>query len=226
MNESKTEKPTKRKLKKARERGEVAKSSFFAGALLFSGGVLLIWAMSPFLKSRFQASMREGLIALRDPKIEGALQRVISPLVFPIAAILLVVLALSIGSYLFQTGWVVSFERIKPKWRKKKGEKRLILPLMQIAGIALIGYFAIGKKFDPNLLFHSPETQSAFFFKKIIFLSIELGAFLLFLGLCDFFYQKWRYNKQMQMTPEEKKEEVKESEGDPGIKERMRRRRD
>ncbi len=226
MDENRTEKPTKQKLKKARERGQVAKSTFLAGAVVFAGGVVLIWGLSSLFASRFQASMRAGFSLLEKPEIKGAMGAVIGPLLLPLLITLFGILVIAVGAHLFQTGWIWAPEQIKPKWRKKKGERRFILPLLQLAFIAGAGYLALRAKLDPRLLFSSVEVQLVFIFKKLIFLSLEISALLLFLGLCDFIYQKWRYHKQMHMTPEEKKAELRESEGDPSMKGRMRDRRD
>ncbi|MCC5832748.1 MAG: EscU/YscU/HrcU family type III secretion system export apparatus switch protein [Chlamydiales bacterium] len=222
MVEERTEKPTKRKLKKAREKGEVAKSSFFAGAIVFTGGILLIWGSGSYFAGRFAASMKAGL---QKSELDGAFQKVAGPLLLPVGLFLLAIFAVAIIAHLVQTGWIWSTESLRPKWRRKKGERRFLLPLMQAVAIGGIGYLSIRAKLDPNLLFTAAESQGAFLFKKIIFLSALIGASLLIMGLFDFFYQKQRYYKQMQMTPQEKKEELRETEGDPQIKSRLRDRR-
>jgi len=79
---------------------------------------------------------------------------------------------------------------------------------------------------DPERLFSSANEQLAYILKKLFVLAIEIGALLLFLGVCDLIYQKWRFYKQMHMTPAERKQEHRESEGDPQIKGRMRDKRD
>jgi len=226
MSEEKTEKPTKQKLRKAKEKGQIAKSTFLAGALVFVGAILLIWGLQNLFAGRFQESMRVAFSQLSEPTLEGAFQNVIAPLLLPTVLTLVGILVIAIAAHLFQTGWMWATEQIKPKWRKKKGERRFFLPLLQFAVIAGAGYLAIRTKIDPNLLFSSPEKQSAYIFKKLMFLAVEVGALLLFLGLCDLFYQKWRFYKQMHMTPEEKKQELRESEGDPRLKGRMRDHRD
>lgn len=223
-----TERPTKQKLKKARKKGEVAKSPFFAGAIVFVGGFLLLWGTGSILGSRFAESMRAGLkeTGLKEIELEGSFHRVIGPLIFPVSLFLFGIFVIALASHLAQTGWVWSVERIQPKWRKKRTIRRFFLPILQFGVIAAAGYLAIRAKLDPNFLFAPSKIQGEFLFKKIMILSIWVGGLLLFLGLCDFFYQKWRYYKMMHMTREEKKEELRETEGDPHIKSRFRHRRE
>lgn len=221
-----TEKPSKQKLKKARQRGEVAKSSFLAGALVFVGGILLIGGLHFLLAERFQMSMRAAFVLIGRPKLEGAFKMVFDPLLYPLAGILVGILAIAISAHLFQTEWIWAPERIRPKWRKKASERRIVFPLLQFLIIGAIGYLTVRACVDPDLLFTSPTKQSNALFRKLFGLCLQMGAALLLLGLCDLFYQKWRYQKKMQMTREELKQERRESEGDTQLKGEMRNRRD
>jgi len=121
MSEQKTEKPTKQKLRKAKKKGQVAKSSFLAGAIVFAFALILIWGLQDLFINRFQKSMQLAFSQLGEPKIEGAFQNVLAPLLLPFCLTLLGIVIIAIGAHLFQTGWIWAVEQIKPKWRKKKG---------------------------------------------------------------------------------------------------------
>ncbi|MCH9627815.1 MAG: Flagellar biosynthetic protein FlhB [Chlamydiales bacterium] len=222
----KTEKPSKQKLKKARQRGDVAKSSFLAGALVFVGGVLFIGGLHALLAERFQKSMRAAFVLIGGAGLEGAFKMVLDPLIYPVAGIMVGIVAIAIGAHLFQTGWIWAPERIRPKWRKKGSERRIVFPLLQLFIISAIGYLTVRTCIDPDLLFASVAKQSSALFRKLFGLCLQIGAALLFLGLCDLFYQKWRYDKKMRMTREELKQERRENEGDTQLKGEMRNRRD
>ncbi len=212
MSDDKTEKPTNQKLKKARERGEVAKSTFLAGALIFVGGVLLIGALHTLLALRFQKSMK---VAFKLTELDGAFYKVIEPLLFPVLSIMVAILLIAIGSHLFQTGWMW----IWPKRQKRGGGRRYVLPLLALAVIGGVGYLNI------RAFYLRSSIQVETVYRTLFMVALEIGALLLFLGLCDLFYQKWRYYKQMHMTPEEKKQEQRENEGDQQSKGEMRSRR-
>ena len=223
MSENKTEKPTKQRLKKAKEKGESPKSVFLVGAFVFTGSVILLWGLHDLFLNGFSASMRAGL---SQQTVEGAFYRVFSPLIFPSVLSVLGMFTIALCANLLQTGWVWSFMHIKPKWGKKQGKLNFIFPILQFIVIIIFGYFALDGNINPNILFVSSQQQGAYLVKRVMNLVVEIGAFLLFLGVCDFFYQKWRYYKKMHMTPEEKKQELRESEGNPQIKRHMRQPRD
>jgi flagellar biosynthetic protein FlhB len=54
-------------------------------------------------------------------------------------------------------------------------------------------------------------------------IAIKMGAVLIAIAALDYFYQWWRYEKDLRMTKQEVKEEYKQLEGDPQIKSRIRR---
>ena len=53
---------------------------------------------------------------------------------------------------------------------------------------------------------------------------IQISIFLLFLGVVDYLYQRYEYNRSIKMSMKELKDEVKEMEGDPYIKAEIRKR--
>jgi flagellar biosynthetic protein FlhB len=63
------------------------------------------------------------------------------------------------------------------------------------------------------------NTFEDLFFKLFLMILI----ILFFLGLLDYFYQRYQFIKNLRMTKQEVKEEYKDIEGDPVIKQRIRR---
>jgi flagellar biosynthetic protein FlhB len=51
-------------------------------------------------------------------------------------------------------------------------------------------------------------------------LALRVLAILLTLGVLDFMYQRWKHNRDLRMTKQQIKEEMKQSEGDPEVKRR------
>jgi len=54
-------------------------------------------------------------------------------------------------------------------------------------------------------------------------LALRLLAVLLLLGVIDFAYQRWKHSKDMRMSKQEVKDEMKQTEGDPEVKRRRMR---
>ncbi len=219
MSEERTESPSKRKLKKARERGEVAKSTFLSSAILFLGAILLVWGLSSLFYGGFKLSL---ITLLTQSELKGAFKNAFFPVLIPSLLILGGLSFLALFSHLLQTGWIWSFHKKK----REKKEKRFFLPLLQLALITAVSYWALCRKFDPRLLFAGAENQLSFLFFRLLVLALILAVSLLVLGILDAFYQNARFHKQMRMTQTEKKEEQRENEGNPQIKSEIRNRKD
>ena len=57
----------------------------------------------------------------------------------------------------------------------------------------------------------------------VISLGIKISAVLLIIGFADLIYQRLKFKKDMRMTKQEVKDEYKQSEGDPQVKGKIRR---
>src|SRR5262249_50432907 len=56
----------------------------------------------------------------------------------------------------------------------------------------------------------------------IVTLAFQLSSALVFLALLDFLFQRWRFEQDLRMTKQEIRDEMKEMEGDPLIRQRRR----
>ncbi len=181
--------PSKKKLKKARKEGRVPKSDLLTTALFFLAALLLLRWMMPMLFERLCEMMRQGL---STSEISYA---IFQPLIWPLVGFGLACMLFSIGANVVQTGWLFSWKRAKAR-----SKPTVLMPFLKIVVIALIswGGFAAIKpslKIEPRIYFYFA-------------LTLALG--LLVLGLIDWFYQKWRFIREMRMSAQEKEEELKE----------------
>ena len=121
---------------------------------------------------------------------------------------------------LFQTGWIWRWQQ-----NKKRGRPRFVFPILKVLVIAAIGYVTLrGGTPSEQLLRAAAGEKVTFIFKQVFFLALKIALALLLLGICDFFYQRWKYYRDMRMTLNEVKEEKRETEGDHKTKSRMRQR--
>jgi flagellar biosynthesis protein FlhB len=51
----------------------------------------------------------------------------------------------------------------------------------------------------------------------VLWTMMKIGAALLVLATLDYAYQRWRYEQDLKMTPQELREELKNLEGDPQL---------
>jgi len=214
----KTEKPSSHRLKKARQKGEIAQSTELATAVILMGVLLLLWGSSSLFGLRFREVFIAGFGQLATESVEGAFWNVFSPILKPVLLIFLGAVFLAIAGHFFQTGWIW-------KWRKKgkKAKPRLVYSLLKIGSIGLIAYlFMRAQKPDLGFIFAPSEKKFVFLLERAFALLFFICLALLILGICDFFYQKWKFYKQMYMTQQEKRDELRETEGDQQIKQRHR----
>jgi flagellar biosynthetic protein FlhB len=59
---------------------------------------------------------------------------------------------------------------------------------------------------------------------RVFSLALKMALVLFVLGVFDYAYQKWEFEKSIRMSKQEIKEEYKQMEGDPQIKRRIRQR--
>lgn len=150
--------------------------------------------------------------------------------------VFLIVFIAGIVSNILQIGFVVTFEPVKPKLdniNPAKGFKRvfsrrsfieLVKIFFKITIIAYILYSVIKKIM--NDIFTTPlmdiPTLFAFTLSAVYSLSMKIIIALIVFSIIDYIYQKWEFEDSIKMTKQEIKDELKQMEGDPLIKARIR----
>jgi flagellar biosynthetic protein FlhB len=235
-----TEEATPRRKQKAVEEGNVPKSRELSTGLTFFAAVLILYFYIPLMVEEFKKDffLYFSLPDYRLTKESTYLLFIdvlksIARVSIPIMAVLIVV---GVLSNIVQFGLVFSSKSLAIKWDRlnpvtgfgrifsKKGLFELLKSILKISFIGLAAYFIIKSKI-PTILTLSdadPVTSIEFLGRLIFEVSIKLAIIVLFISAIDFFYQKWQYNEDIKMTKQEVKEEFKQMEGDPLIKQRIR----
>jgi len=237
----KTEQATPRRLIKARKEGQFAASHDFVSGLQFTVFVALIAQTGPSLLATLREVTRGLFIeAFRGDLgpatligiLHEALSRALSPLVYASGILILTALAFQISS----TGFSFSLERITPKASKfdifsklqSLPQKGLASAVQAIALVAVFGatiYWMVTKSGERLLMIPLSSFQVGL--ETLRSLCMDLlwkgAALFLFFGFIDFFRQRRRFAKQMRMSKQDIRDEVKEAEGNPQTKLRIRR---
>jgi flagellar biosynthesis protein FlhB len=105
-----------------------------------------------------------------------------------------------------------------------KGWIQLVMNLLKLVLVTWVAYSAVADRLS---LITSAQTLGfmAIFnlgAQVVYAIGIRIGIVLLILALIDYAYQKFRIEKELKMTKQEVKEEMKRMEGDPKIKQRRR----
>jgi flagellar biosynthetic protein FlhB len=239
--QQKTEEATPRRIEKAREEGQVARSRELTTFIMLLGGVVALWGLSEYLFSATRAIMEQSLIfdvrGATDVKVmlvntatllEAGLLALVPLFVF--------MAALALISPMVLGGFLISISALSPKFSKLnpvKGLQRIfssqaIAELAKVvAKISLLGGVAatfLSSRLDQFMgLLHQPLDSAA---AEMLRLAVEVcGVMVLALVaviLIDVPYQLWSHARQLRMTKEEIKREHKDSEGDPQLKARIR----
>ena len=238
----KTEDPTPKRLQKAREDGDVAKSNDLSGAVLLMGMLMLLWlAGGPLFGGMMDATRATFGEALSTPQRSGdagaavlAFARHVGPAAAALAGGAVVLAALA---HLVQTGPMLAPKKLEPKLSKLNpisGAKNIFFEpktyvqfLMGLAKIGVVSAVAVVsvRAHLPEILGLgelAPPTAFGAGAWVVFMIGVKVAGALLLLAILDFAYQKYRHKQQLKMTKQQVKEELKSMEGDPQMKSRRR----
>ncbi|MDR1167077.1 MAG: flagellar biosynthesis protein FlhB [Deltaproteobacteria bacterium] len=238
----KTEEPTGHKLSQARQKGQVPKSMEISAAavLLVSCGALFL--LGPLGWERLTGFFRHVVWRaadfsqypedLLDLCFLGLQETLI--IVLPFA---LIVLTASVLINIYQLGgFMVVADSLVPKLDKLNfitGFGRffkirtlidLVKSVLKMSIIFLMGYLVIKDHIEDFILMvdMAPVAIATLVLKISLEIFIKTCVLLLILAAMDYGYQRWQFNQDMRMTKQEVKDEYKQIEGDPIVKNRIR----
>jgi flagellar biosynthetic protein FlhB len=239
--QQRTEEPTQRRLDEAHRKGDVVKSGELASLVLLGGGVLALTFFGASSVQRFAGEFRPFLenpadIVLDSGSAAMLLAHVASGLFFVLAPALGLMLLAALAGHVFQHRPVFSAARLKPDLAKLspiKGFKRvfgldgLLNFVKGIAKILLVGGACVWVAWlERTRLVSALDLPLA----GVASLALSLMAKALLAGLMvlaviaalDYLYQRQRFMARHRMTRQELRDELKQSEGDPQVKARIR----
>lgn len=237
----KTEEATPRKKQESRRKGMVAKSRDLVGAF----SLLAIGAVAPFCASALAQAFGTTLAGSQPPPVLTPVSAVMSltSLMLPVALaglpLLLVALVASVSAGFAQAGFAPTLEPLTPKlerldpfkgFKKLFGIRSFVEGLKATAKFALFGYLAyslVSAEMAQVLALSSMATQQAVLATGEIIRSLLMKIALTWLVLAalDYFFERKQLDKELRMTRDELKREMKEQEGSPELKGAIIRRR-
>jgi flagellar biosynthetic protein FlhB len=245
MADEQTEKPTQKRLDKAREEGNLPSSREFVSAVQFLAFVAIATGSSAMWFFKLLGLMR-GLLRhafngdLRSDLTVGALVTVAREIVVPALAPLLMVgaalVAIVVSVQLASTRFgfapaklIPDFKRLSIGTRLKNLPAQNIPVLLQALVILPLVAFVVYYEVTENMgrLLELPWMNAAGGITTIAGVLQALlwraaGLFML-MGVIDLLWQRSRYNRQLRMSKQEIRDENKEQQGNPQMKMRIRR---
>ncbi len=239
--QEKTEEPSLKRLQDAREKGNVPRSSELATVAVFGAGVASLLAMGGSVtvqaKDWMRGALSPDIALLESPQdmfgytgdlLLGFLW-ILAPLM--LATLLACFVAPAVmGGFNFATkGLVPDLKKLDPMAGLKRiyGPEGLAELLKSLLRVLLVGGAATLFLWPamPRLraMLHQPlEQAAAGGMKFALWMLMATAAAMLLVALVDAPYQKWSWRRKLMMTRQELREEMKESEGRPEVKGRIR----
>jgi flagellar biosynthetic protein FlhB len=158
-------------------------------------------------------------------------------LFFIIGPILIIIMVAGVLANVVQTGGLhFSLHPLKPKWSKlnplkgfgrifsKTSLVELFKSLFKISIVSVIAYQTINSHWDeiPVLMGYGVGQVLFFMGEVMVEIMIKVLLVMIFLAALDFSFQKYTYLENLRMTKQEVKDERKDLEGNPQIKQRIR----
>jgi flagellar biosynthetic protein FlhB len=240
--ESRTEEPTPRRREEARRQGLVPFSAELAGSLVLLGGILGLRYLGPAIGDGLLGIVRHDLRwpTVTEPWDASAAQALLLRtfiqavgLLLPLAGLLLVI---GVAASVVQVGFQINTEKLAPDFDKlnpAKGLQRLfsltalvrgLLTLLKVAALIAIAYWLLAGDWGRiSSLWQRPLEWSVIaVWRMVQQLALVLATAVALIAVVDYLYQRRRFELSLRMTREEVKRELREEEGDPQIKARMR----
>jgi flagellar biosynthetic protein FlhB len=237
----KTEKPTKRRLEKARTEGQFAVSREMVSALQFLAFVWVLFASGQHFVSAISSLIRELLVAafrlqLDSRTIVRLYSEILKTAITPLLIFGAVLAAILLAVQLATTKLGVSAGKLAPKLTKLNPLTRLrqlpqqnlgsftqAILLLPLVGLTLYAIAVRSASALVELPMYALRPAAAVVVGSVQDLLWRFAWVLVALGLLDFFRQTHRHAATLRMSKQEIKEEMKETDGNPQMKSRVRR---
>lgn len=245
-NSEKTEKATPHRLKKAREEGQFPAAREFVSAFQFFAYVTLAGAYFPQWIGTVQSAVRLGLrqafsegpspANLTPGDLVTMMLRLSNAVLRPLAMLGLAMLAVTVFFQLISTNMGFSFARLAPRFDRLNGFQKLkdmpgnnLWSFFQAVVMIPVIFFLTWSMLRgrlPDLLHLTmlPVVRAAAMTGLLLKDILRKAAMLLVvLGVVGLVRERSRYGKRMRMSKFDVREELKQTDGNPQTKARIRR---
>ena len=238
--QEKTEQPTAKKRRDARKEGNIFQSRDVATVVILAGIFFGIRIWLPFIYGQMKNYMTwviDGAARSSEDMLSASLVFVTLSVFLKCALpLLLLALLLGIVAHGVQTRFNVSFKSIRPKWNRlnplsgikrlfsMKNAVELVKNSIKITLLLVLLYNILKQDLQPmaSMIDMSPAASAAYMMKMIFDLLIRVCIAFMVIAFGDYLYQRWEYEKELRMTKQEVKDEYKQTEGNPEIKNRIK----
>jgi flagellar biosynthetic protein FlhB len=238
----KTEEPTAKKLADARKKGQIARSKDLgtmfvlvgSGVAMMMVGSWLVETLSFIMKRLFSLSRAESLdMSALFNVLQGTIGNIVAPLMW---IFFIIMLAAFVGNTMLG-GMSFSWSALAPKasrlsplagFKRMFGTKAIvefIKSLLKFFVVFIVAFLLLKSLFNPilSLSLEAIPINFSHATDMLLWMFLALAMSIGIIAAIDAPYQTWDHNRQLKMTKQEVKDEMKNTEGSPEIKGRIRR---
>jgi len=243
--DDRTEKATPKHRKRAREKGQVARSPDLGGAIVVAVGLVMLSMLGPQIAESGASAFRLMLGAIANPNyatsaagLDDLLRSGLSVFVLAVAPVAGACMAAGVLASVAQVGFRPSPQALKPDFRRlnpASGMKNLLGPnavfeaLKAIVKVGVVGAVAAlallpgltGLAADVGI---SPYALGQLSGKSALAVAQRAAFAYLLVGVIDYAWKRRRHERQLRMTKQEVKDEVRQYGVSAEVKAALRRR--
>lgn len=241
--EDRTEQPTPRRREEARKEGQVARSVDLNAALNFIVCLMILESAFSFSRQTVANFMVTRISALPGTDLSqagamGLLTEAMVTLLTAAAPVALGAMLVGFVANAAQVGFVFSSKLLTPKMSRvdpiggfgrifsKEALVSLLKSAAKAVAIGYSGYLAL-EAMAPRIMMTSYMAIDEGLVTAAdagVYVAKRMAVPLLLVGAIDYAYQRIELERNLRMTKQEVKEEIKQQEGDPIVKSRIRQR--
>jgi flagellar biosynthetic protein FlhB len=234
----KTEAPTPRRRQEAREQGNIPRSPDLTAAVLLIGMLMLLKHFGPALVSGLREFVREmlsqpSLADLSGAEVGGQILRGLMTATKALAPMFAGVVIIAVVVNVLQVGLHFNTKKLQPNpaalnpmkglgklFGKSETLVKLGMNLLKLGLVACVAYSAVHGRLEQIVSVQGLSFLQIFGLgaEVVYAIGIRIAVLLLVLAIIDYAYQRFRIERELKMTKQEVKDEMRRMEGDPKIK--------
>ncbi|MSO76776.1 MAG: flagellar biosynthesis protein FlhB [Alphaproteobacteria bacterium] len=237
----KTEEPSQRRLDQARDKGQVIASKEVNNWFILLAATVVTIMIAPNMARDLARIMvpfldHPHLLRADADGLARLLPELLGEVGLALALPILAILAAAAAGPLIQHGLLVSIETMKPKFEKVSpfaGIKRLFSmralvefckSMVKVSVVAGAAFYMMRPAMDRAETIAGLEAGPLLAELAHVAGRLLIGVFAAMTAIAalDYFFQRFQHQKQLRMSRQDVKDEYKETEGDPFIKQRVR----
>ncbi|HEY8750972.1 MAG TPA: flagellar biosynthesis protein FlhB [Tepidisphaeraceae bacterium] len=237
----KTEAPTPRRRAEAREQGNIARSQDLTVALMLLGVMITLNSTGPRLVNVLKILLHSMLSAesLSDFSGRGATNGALHAVYAAgaaLAPLLIAVMVIACVSNIVQVGINFNPQKLMPnlaalnptrgfgKLFSSRSPIQLGMSVIKMAILSMVAYSALRNRMGQVASVQKLDFLQIFGLSASLVYSIAMrvGIAMLIIAIIDYAIQRWRHERDLRMSKQDVKEEMRRMDGDPKIKLRRR----